>query len=112
MRKRARHRDEIVPQLHVALASRSALEWAAWFGEEVPCAAARSVEDMVDFPQVLAEDMIATYPHPVLGSCRGVTRAMNFDHTPGPEPFASPALGQRDAEIRPVASKAGSTSGS
>ncbi|HEX7889665.1 MAG TPA: CoA transferase, partial [Ramlibacter sp.] len=46
VRKRAQHHDEIVPKLRAALAARSALEWEALFGEEVPCAAARSVEDM------------------------------------------------------------------
>ncbi len=38
------------------LAARTALEWEELFGEEVPCAAARTVEDMFDNEQVLAED--------------------------------------------------------
>jgi crotonobetainyl-CoA:carnitine CoA-transferase CaiB-like acyl-CoA transferase len=100
VRQRALHRDEIVPQLHAALAARSALDWEHLFGEEVPCAAARTVEDMFDFPQVLSEGMVSTYAHPVLGSYRGFTRAMTFGRTPGPEPFASPVLGQHDAEVR------------
>ncbi len=68
VRKRAEHRNEIVPRLHEALRARSALEWEAWFGEAVPCAAARGVEDMFDFPQVQAEDMVRTVTHPVVGS--------------------------------------------
>jgi crotonobetainyl-CoA:carnitine CoA-transferase CaiB-like acyl-CoA transferase len=100
VRKRALRRDEIVPQLHAALATRSALEWEALFGEEVPCAAARTVEDMFEFPQVVAENMICVYDHPVLGTYRGFTRAMTFGRTPGPPPFASPTLGQHSEAVR------------
>jgi formyl-CoA transferase len=95
VRKRAQHVDEIVPQLRAALAARTALEWEALFGEAVPCAAARTVEDMFDNEQVLAEDMVATFEHPTLGSY--LTRPIRFDRTPGPEPFAAPTLGQHTA---------------
>ena len=94
VRKRAQHFTEIVPKLHAALAGRSALEWEAIFGEEVPCAAARTVEDMFDNEQVLAEDMVAEFAHPTLGSYRGFTRPVQFGRTPGPTPFAAPTLGQ------------------
>ncbi|HEY1229614.1 MAG TPA: CoA transferase, partial [Ramlibacter sp.] len=43
VKKRAEHRDEIVPRLREALARRTALEWEAEFGESVPCAASRTV---------------------------------------------------------------------
>jgi len=46
MRKRKEREDEIVPKLRAALATRTALEWEALFGESVPCAAVRSIEDM------------------------------------------------------------------
>ncbi len=94
VRKRAVHAAEIVPKLHAALAAHSALEWEEIFGDEVPCAAARKVEDMFDHPQVLAEDIIGTIAHPVIGPYRGVTRPIKFGRTPGPEPFAAPTLGQ------------------
>jgi formyl-CoA transferase len=99
VRKRAQHFAEIVPRLREALASRTALEWEELFGEEVPCAAARTVEDMFDNEQVLAEDMVANFAHPTLGSYRGFTRAVKFGRTPGPEPFAAPTLGQHTNEV-------------
>ena len=99
VRKRALHRDEIVPQLHAALSTRTALEWETLFGDTVPCAAARSVEDMFDHPQVEAEDLVTTIGHPTLGSYRGFTRALKFGRTPGPDPFAAPTLGQHTAEV-------------
>lgn len=99
VRKRAQHAAEIVPKLRAALAGRSALEWEEIFGEEVPCSAARTVEDMFDNEQVLAEDMVANFPHPTLGSYRGFTRPVRFGRTPGPAPFAAPTLGQHTAAV-------------
>lgn len=99
VRLRAQHADELVPLLRQALAARSALEWEALFGEAVPCAAARAVEDMFDHPQVAAEEMIADIAHPTLGSYRGFTRAIAFDRTPGPAPFAAPTLGQHTQQL-------------
>jgi len=94
VRKRAEHVQEIVPLLHEALATRTAMEWEAIFGDEVPCAAARRIEDMFDHPQVLAEDMVANIEHPVVGTYRGVTRPIAYGRTPGPAPFAAPTHGQ------------------
>jgi crotonobetainyl-CoA:carnitine CoA-transferase CaiB-like acyl-CoA transferase len=99
VRKRAQHKAEIVPLLHEALQARTALEWEALFGDEVPCSAARSVEDMFDDPQVQAEDMVATFEHPTLGTYRGFTRSIKFGRTPGPQPFAAPTLGQHTQEV-------------
>ncbi|MEB2399284.1 CaiB/BaiF CoA transferase family protein [Parapusillimonas granuli] len=105
VRKRAVHRDEIVPKLRRALQARSALEWEALFGDEVPCAAARALEDMFDFPQVLEEDMICAYEHPGVGRYRGFKRAMTFGRTPGPEPFAAPTLDQHGAIVKAEADR-------
>lgn len=107
VRKRAEHHEEIVPRLHAALQQRSALDWEAVFGEEVPCAAARSVEDMFDFPQVAAEGMVTTFEHPVVGRYRGFTRAVKFGRTPGPEPFAAPVLDQHGDMVRDAADRLG-----
>jgi crotonobetainyl-CoA:carnitine CoA-transferase CaiB-like acyl-CoA transferase len=99
VRKRALHCDEIVPQLHAALQSRSALEWEAHFGDAVPCAAARSVEDMFDDPQVLAEEMVSSFEYPGVGRYRGFKHPIRFGATPGPEPFAAPAFGEHSDQV-------------
>ena len=112
VRKRAQHHDEIVPALHAALRERSAMEWEAIFGEEVPCSAARSVEDMFDFPQVMAEDMIARFEHPVVGRYRGFTRPVKFGRTPGPDPFAAPTLDQHGSLVREAADRLKAAAGS
>ena len=103
VRKRAQHRDVLVPLLRQALAGRSALEWEALFGEEVPCAAARTVEDMFDDPQVQAEGMVTRFEHPTLGSYRGFAGAVEFDRTPGPPAFAAPTLGQHTEALKAAA---------
>lgn len=100
VRKRAQHQDALVPLLQQALAARSALEWETLFGEEVPCAAARAVEDMFEHPQVEAEELITRFEHPTLGSYRGFTRAIEFGRTPGPAAFAAPTLGQHSEALR------------
>lgn len=105
VRKRAEHHEEIVPRLHTALAARSALEWEVLFGEEVPCAAARAVEDMFDFPQVQAENMVQVFEHPVVGTYRGFTRAVTFGRTPGSSPFAAPTLDQHGDALRQEADR-------
>ena len=99
VRKRAEHHALIVPKLHEVLSTRTALEWEAIFGDDVPSAAARRIEDMFDHPQVAAEGMIATFEHPVVGKYRGVTHPVKFGRTPGPEPFAAPVLGQHGNEV-------------
>jgi formyl-CoA transferase len=102
VRKRAQHAGEIVPRLREALLARTAEEWETVFGDDVPCAAARRVEDMFDHPQVAAEEMIATVTHPVVGSYRGLTRPVTFSRTPGPEPFGAPVLGGHNTVIEHV----------
>lgn len=99
VRKRAQHATEIVPRLHEALSARTAFEWEAYLGDDVPCAAARAVEDVFDNEQVLAEDMVTAMKHPLVGRYRGLTRAIKFDRTPGPEPFAAPTFGQHSDAV-------------
>ena len=98
VRKRAEHAGEIVPALRAALMTRTALEWETLFGEDVPSSAVRTVEDMFDHPQVSAEELIATFDHPIAGRYRGFSRAIKFGRTPGPDPFAAPTLGQHSED--------------
>jgi len=94
VRKRADCANEILPQLHNALLSHTALEWEKIFAQDVPSAAARSIADMFDHPQVLAEDMVTNLEHPSVGRYKGLTKAIKFSKTPGPTPFSAPTLGE------------------
>jgi crotonobetainyl-CoA:carnitine CoA-transferase CaiB-like acyl-CoA transferase len=99
VRKRATHCQEILPLLREALMRHTALQWEALFGEEVPCAAVRTIEDMFEEPQVLAQEMVASFAHPQVGSYRGFREPVQFSRTPGPEPFAAPLLGQHNQAL-------------
>jgi crotonobetainyl-CoA:carnitine CoA-transferase CaiB-like acyl-CoA transferase len=99
MRSRAAHTAELVPEVRAALAGRTALEWEEIFGERVPCAAVRPIEDMFDHPQVHAEELVTTLDHPVVGRYRTMTKPVKFSDTPGPAPTASPTFGQHSDEI-------------
>ena len=99
MRKRAAETPVLVPQVRAALAQKTALEWEALFGERVPCAAVRPIEDMFDHPQVLAEDLVAEVEHPVIGRYRTMTKPIAFADTPGPTPTASPLQGQHSDAV-------------
>ncbi len=99
MRSRAAHTAELVPELRAALAAHTALEWEEIFGERVPCAAVRPIEAMFDHPQVLAEDLVTTLDHPVVGRYRTMTKPVKFSDTPGPSPVAAPTFGQNSDEV-------------
>jgi crotonobetainyl-CoA:carnitine CoA-transferase CaiB-like acyl-CoA transferase len=99
MRSRAEHAGDLVPEIRAALAARTALEWEEIFGERVPCAAVRPIEDMFDHPQVLAEDLVTTLDHPVVGPYRTMTRPIRFSETPGPAPTAAPVFGQHSDAV-------------
>jgi crotonobetainyl-CoA:carnitine CoA-transferase CaiB-like acyl-CoA transferase len=99
VRKRADHAALLVPRLRAALQARTALEWEAHFGERVPCAAARPVEDMFDHPQVAAEGILASFEHPGVGHYRGMAHPVRVGDGPPPAPFAAPQLGQHSREI-------------
>jgi crotonobetainyl-CoA:carnitine CoA-transferase CaiB-like acyl-CoA transferase len=99
MRSRAEHAAELLPEVRAALAARTALEWEEIFGEKVPCAAVRPIEDMFDHPQVAAEDLVTTLDHPEVGRYRTMTKPVKFSDTPGPAPTASPVFGQHSDEV-------------
>ena len=99
MKSRAAHAAELLPELRAALAARTAREWEEIFGERVPCAAVRPIEDMFDHPQVIADDLVTTLDHPVVGRYRTMTKPIQFADTPGRAPAAAPLLGQHSDEI-------------
>jgi crotonobetainyl-CoA:carnitine CoA-transferase CaiB-like acyl-CoA transferase len=100
MRKRKDREDEIVPRLRAALATRTALEWEAVFGEAVPCTAVRCIEDVFDHPQVLAQGLVAEHDHPQLGSYRAMTGPVAIDGgRPAGADRRAPMLGEHTDEL-------------
>jgi formyl-CoA transferase len=108
VKKRSQHAAEIVPRLRAALATRTALEWEERFGERVPCAAVRTVEDMFEHPQVAAEGLIDTYEHPKAGRFRGFREPVRFGGDPAPTVRAAPLFGEHARELLSEAGYSGS----
>ncbi|MBV7484634.1 CaiB/BaiF CoA-transferase family protein [Bordetella sp. BOR01] len=101
VRKRAQNADILVARLRAALQAHTALQWEELFGDRVPCAAARAVEDMFDHPQVQAEAMITHYEHPVAGGYRGLAGAFKPADAGGdaPAPRPAPVFGQHTDDV-------------
>ena len=99
VKKRAQHAGELVPRIRTALQAHTALEWEVLFGERVPCAAARAVEDMFEHPQVASEGILASFEHPRIGRYRAMAHPIHFGAGPAPAPVAAPELGQHSREI-------------
>ena len=99
VRKRNARASEIVPKLQEALTHKTALEWEEIFGERVPCCAVRSIEDMFDHPQVLAEGLVATMEHPTVGRYRGMAHPVQWSEATMPAPSPAPVLGQHTREV-------------
>src|ERR1700751_6065184 len=99
MRSRAEHAAGLLPEVRAALAGRTALGWEEMFGEQVPCAAVRPIEDMFDHPQVVAEGLVTTLDHPEVGRYRTMTKPIKFADAPGLPPAPSPVFGQHSDEI-------------
>lgn len=100
VKKRAQHAEVLVGKLRNILLGRTAEEWEMLLADAVPCSVVQSVEDMFDHPQVLAEDLMAAIPHSTLGKYQGITRAVKFSRTPGPDPFGAPALDEDGDALR------------
>jgi crotonobetainyl-CoA:carnitine CoA-transferase CaiB-like acyl-CoA transferase len=65
------HRDELIPLIEAALASRASADWAAELSRAgIPAGAINTVDRALAYPQVLARDMVLTTEHPTAGTLR------------------------------------------
>ncbi|CAB3664254.1 CaiB/BaiF CoA transferase family protein [Achromobacter ruhlandii] len=78
VKKRAAQAAVLVPRVRQALARASAREWAERFGQSVPCAEVRPVEDMFDHPQVEAMGLMRPYHNPQAGDYLGLAQWAHF----------------------------------
>jgi formyl-CoA transferase len=54
---------------------------------------------MFGHPQTLAEGLVATLDHPIVGRYRTMTKPIKFADTPGAAPRPAPTFGQHSDEI-------------
>jgi len=96
VKKRAERAEALVPLVRQALARASAREWAERFGQSVPCAEVRPVEDMFEHPQVQAMGFIKPYRNENAGGYLGLAQWAHFGPAAA-DPAAGEAAGGRGA---------------
>ncbi|MCK1711713.1 CoA transferase [Bradyrhizobium sp. 143] len=96
--KRSALKDEIRPLIRDALVQRTALEWEQLLLGKVPCVAVRSMEDMFDHPQVVAEGIIVEHEHPRVGKYKAMGKAVQMGVGDKPTTRA-PILGEHTEEV-------------
>ncbi len=92
--------DEIISMFKEIFATKTRDEWLAFLrSEDIPCAAALPVEEFLDDPQVMANDMIVEMEEPGLGTVREMGIPVKLRGTPGEVKGRSPKLGEHAHEI-------------
>jgi crotonobetainyl-CoA:carnitine CoA-transferase CaiB-like acyl-CoA transferase len=85
---RDRNRDELVPELAAAFASRSTGEWLDVLHDAgVPCAPINDIDEALRDVQTVAREAVVELDHPVLGRVREVGSPFYFD---GARPAVAP----------------------
>jgi crotonobetainyl-CoA:carnitine CoA-transferase CaiB-like acyl-CoA transferase len=97
---RIRYADARLELTAEVLKARTSAEWLSRLdAHEVPCAPILSRRDLLDDPQVAANQMIVQSTHPIAGAMRQPRPAARFDRTPIELRSFAPALGQHTGEV-------------
>ena len=82
-----------------ALRGRISAEWLARLeAEDVPCAPILRRRDMIDHPQILANETVVETEHPQAGPLRQARAAARFSQTPAQHRHGAPGLGEHTRE--------------
>ncbi len=91
---------ELVERVEAILIERTTDEWLALFDEAgVPAGPFKFTWELVDDPQVLANDLQVTIEHPLAGTVRMVGPALQMAETPLAVQGSSPVLGEHTDEV-------------
>lgn len=91
---------KLVKQAEAIVAERTTDEWLELLDERgVPAGPLKFVQELVDDPQVLANDLQVDVEHPLAGKVRMVGPAFQMSETPLEVQGPSPTLGQHNDEI-------------
>jgi formyl-CoA transferase/CoA:oxalate CoA-transferase len=97
---RVQHRDELIPLLEEALATRTSAEWAELLNEAgVPAGPINTVPEALAHPQVLAREMVVEAEHPVAGRLRMLGSPVKLSAHPPTVRSAPPGLGEHTDEV-------------
>jgi crotonobetainyl-CoA:carnitine CoA-transferase CaiB-like acyl-CoA transferase len=97
---RVRHYEAIRPAIADVMRTRTTAEWVdALTAQGVPCAAVRSVGDVLADPQLAARGMIAHLEHPTAGVIGQLGVPIKLSETPGGVRTPPPRLGEHTEKI-------------
>lgn len=95
-----KHREEIVPLVSEIMASKTRDEWTAIFrAYEFYFSPVNSLSELESDPQVVANDYVMTFDHPVCGEFKMPGFPFHFSKTPPKLRMPAPELGQHTEEI-------------
>jgi crotonobetainyl-CoA:carnitine CoA-transferase CaiB-like acyl-CoA transferase len=101
MRARTEHIDALYAQLEGELVHRTTQAWLSLFDEKgIPASAVKSIEDLLEDPQVAAVGLIESDSHPLVGTVRTARLPVTYSRTPLGRIRCAPALGEHDNAIR------------
>ncbi|MBW1785284.1 MAG: CoA transferase [Deltaproteobacteria bacterium] len=91
---------EVIAMFKEIFATKTRDEWIELLrAEDIPCAPARPVEQFLDDPQVIANEMVVTLDQPGLGKVRQMGVPVKLRRTPGKVQDRSPLLGEHSEAI-------------
>jgi crotonobetainyl-CoA:carnitine CoA-transferase CaiB-like acyl-CoA transferase len=94
------HRAELIAELDQLFAQRDQWEWVTDLCEKgLPVAPVQDYAQVIDDPQVRANDYIVDFEHPRHGPVRMVGPAVQLERSPGSIRMAAPQFGEHTEEV-------------
>lgn len=101
MDKREENREQLISILDEVFSTRSSTEWVKIFEEKGDFIydIVKTCSEVVEDPQVLENEYIVDYDHPILGKIRTLGHPVRFSKTPATIRMPTPEFGQHTEEI-------------
>ncbi|MEE2675061.1 MAG: CoA transferase [Myxococcota bacterium] len=97
---RVKHADKRLEMTAEVLATGTSEEWLKILDEhQVPCAPVMRREDLVDHPQVIANELIVEADYPLTGRMQQARPPVRFDATPAEIRRPAPGFGEHNDEV-------------
>jgi formyl-CoA transferase len=98
--EREEHSEELVKIMDERFRSRPASEWAKLAREAgIVLCPVNALLELCDDPQVLANEYVKEFPHPVVGSIKAPGYPVKLSETPLQARYPAPQLGQHTEEV-------------
>lgn len=98
---RQRNCKELISILDAIFMTKVCAEWVKILREtgDIVCSPVKTISELKDDPQVIANDYIVDFEHPVLGKVKEVGFPIKLNRTPAQRRSEAPELGQHTEEI-------------